>query len=126
MPVREHSDDAGMDIFSTETVMIPPHSHRKVHTGLHVEIPAGCFGLLTSKSGMMDRDGITCRGTIDRGYTGEVGAVLFNHTDEPYMVAAGQKVTQMVIVPCITPALELVDELDGGERGDHGFGSTGV
>ena len=84
------------------------------------------MGFITSKSGLMTTKGITCRGTIDSGYTGSVQAVLFNHSSINYIVEKGQKITQLVIVPIITPEPELVDALDETERGSNGFGSTGI
>lgn len=125
MPSRAHEHDAGLDLYAAETAYIAPHSWVAVSTGVHAEIPRGFVGLLTSKSGLMAKHGLTCRGTIDAGYTGTIKAVVFNHSDQVYKVTAGDKVTQMVIMPIITPELELVDVLEQTERGGHGFGSTG-
>lgn len=125
MPSRAHEHDAGLDLYAAETAYIAPHSWVAVSTGVHAEIPRGFVGLLTSKSGLMAKHGLTCRGTIDAGYTGTIKAVIFNHSDQVYKVTAGDKVTQMVIMPIITPELELVEELERTERGTQGFGSTG-
>ena len=125
MPTRAHPHDAGLDLYAAEDVCIGPLSYETVNTGTHVEIPPGYVGLLTSKSGMMRRNGLTTRGTIDAGYTGSIQAVVFNHGNTGYRVKAGDKITQMVIMPIITPELELVDELGETERGERGFGSTG-
>lgn len=125
MPTRAHEHDAGLDLYAADTAYIAPHSWVAVSTGVHAEIPRGFVGLLTSKSGLMAKHGLTCRGTIDAGYTGTIKAVVFNHSDQVYKVTAGDKVTQMVIMPIITPELELVDVLEQTERGGHGFGSTG-
>lgn len=126
MPSRAHKDDAGLDLFAAETVYIAPHSYETVETGVHLEIPKGFVGLMTSKSGLMSKSGITCRGTIDSGYTGDVKAVMFNHSDKAYKVEQGNKVTQLVILPIVTPEIELVDYLEETERGANGFGSSGV
>lgn len=126
MPSRAHKYDAGLDLYAAETAYIAPHTWVTVSTGVHAEIPKGFVGLLTSKSGLMSKHGITCRGTIDAGYTGTIKAVLFNHSDRVFKVAQGDKVTQLVILPIITPEIELVEELEQTERGSHGFGSTGV
>ena len=69
--------------------------------------------------------GITSRGTIDSGYTGSIRAVLFNHRKMDVHIEKGQKITQLVIMPIITPDLELVDSLEDTERGEGGFGSSG-
>ena len=126
MPTRAHANDAGLDLYAAETLYIAPHDWAVVDTGVHVAIPKGFVGLLTSKSGLMSKHGLTCRGTIDADYTGSIKAIMFNHSFKAYKVTAGDKVTQMVIMPCITPEPEVVDELPKTERGDGGLGSTGV
>lgn len=126
MPTRAHEHDAGLDLYAAETAYIAPHTWAAVSTGVHAEIPRGFVGLLTSKSGLMAKHGLTCRGTIDAGYTGTIKAVIFNHSDRVYKVEHGQKVTQMVLLPIITPELELVEALEDTERGTKGFGSSGV
>lgn len=125
MPTRAHEHDAGLDLYAAETAYIAPHSWVAISTGVHAEIPRGFVGLLTSKSGLMAKHGLTCRGTIDAGYTGTIKAVIFNHSERVYKVTQGDKVTQMVIMPIITPELELVEELEQTDRGAGGFGSTG-
>lgn len=125
MPVRAHETDAGLDLYSPVDATISAGGYITIDTGVHVEIPRGYVGLLTSKSGLMRKKGITNRGTIDCGYTGPVGAVLFNHGSEDYRIERGDRITQLVIIPCLTPELELADELEETERGAGGFGSTG-
>lgn len=125
MPVRAHKTDAGLDLFAMEGKSIPPCGSEKFDTGVHVEIPKGYVGMITSKSGLMAKEGITSRGTIDSGYVGSIQAVLFNHSHKYVQIKKGQKITQLVILPIITPELELVDSLEDTERGEGGFGSTG-
>ena len=125
IPVRAHKNDAGLDLFATKGGWIFPFSRRTFDTGCHVEIPAGFFGLLTSRSGMMAKQGITSRGTIDCGYTGSIQAVLFNHSWKFVKIDKYQKVSQLVLIPIITPEIDLVDKLEDTERSDGGFGSTG-
>ena len=125
MPERAHKDDAGLDLFSPEDVEIWPGERATIDTGVHIEIPKGYVGLLTSKSGLMKNYGLTNRGTIDSGYTGPIGAVMFNHGPNIYHVKRGDKITQLVIIPCITPEPVLVEALGFSDRGDAGFGSTG-
>lgn len=124
MPVRAHETDAGLDLRSPRDAWLHPGEHVVIDLGVHVAIPTGYVGMITSKSGLMAR-GITCRGTIDSGYTGSIKAVLYNHGHDGYRVTAGDKVCQLVLVPIITPELELVAELDETDRSDGGFGSTG-
>ena len=124
IPARAHKTDAGLDLFATKGGWIFPKCHKTFGTGTHTSIPAGFVGLLTSKSGLMMK-GITSRGTIDSGYVGEIRAVLFNHSWKFIRIKPNQKITQLVILPIITPELELVDSLEDTERGNGGFGSTG-
>lgn len=123
-PVRAHPTDAGLDFKSTRNFWLHPGHQEFVDTGVHCEIPVGYVGLLASKSGLM-KDGITTRGVVDSDYRGSVGVVMYNHGKEGIMIEAGQKITQMVILPCITPVVQIVNELSETERGDGGFGSTG-
>lgn len=125
MPERAHNTDAGLDLLSPVRKVIRANDREIIDTGVHVEIPQGYVGMITSKSGLMAREGITSRGTIDSGYNGSIRAVLFNHSRKDYIVEKGQKITQLVIMPIITPDLEIVDELEETERGANGFGSTG-
>lgn len=120
MPTRAHPTDAGLDLYA-----IPPCGSATFDTGVHVAIPAGFVGLLTSKSGLMSKDEITNRGTIDADYRGSIQAILFNHSHKYVHIKAGQKITQLVIMPIITPDPEEADSLDDTERGSGGFGSTG-
>ena len=124
MPTRGHPTDAGLDLYSPVDLWLHPGHHRVIDTGVHVEIPQGCVGLITSKSGLM-KLGITSRGTIDCGYTGTIKAVLYNHGKEGIEIRRGHKITQLVVLPIVIPEIEVVDELQTTERGDAGFGSTG-
>lgn len=125
MPQRAHRTDAGIDLFAREYAIIPPHGDATFDTGVHVELPHHTVGFLKSKSGLNVKHGITSEGVIDEGYTGSIKVKLHNHSDRRYRVLAGDKISQLVILPIIIPDLELVDELDDTERGDGGFGSSG-
>lgn len=124
MPTRAHDTDAGLDLYAMEDAVIPMFGSVKLDTGCHVAIPKNHVGLITSKSGLM-QDGITSRGTIDCDYRGSIKAVLFNHNNRPYRIEEGQKITQLVILPIITPKPVLVDNLEATCRGAAGFGSSG-
>lgn len=125
MPTRAHSTDAGLDIYSREDVVIKPGESHKFDTGIHMEIPAGYVGMLKSKSGLNVKHGITSEGVIDSGYTGSIVVKLYNLGKFPVYIQKGQKISQLVIMPIITPDLEKVDSLEDTERGNGGFGSTG-
>lgn len=124
MPERAHEADAGYDLRSLENKWVFSGEYAVFDTHVHVMIPEGYVGLLTSKSGLMAK-GMTSRGTIDSGYTGSIHVVLYNHGSEAYEVRKGDKISQLVILPILTPELEQVDSLEDTERGDGGFGSTG-
>lgn len=124
MPERAFRDDAGLDLKSTVDTWVHPGEHKIIDTGIHVQIPVGYVGLITSKSGLMGK-GMTVRGTIDAGFVGSIKAVMFNHGEEGYLIHKGDKICQLVLLPIITPELEFVDCLDETERGSQGFGSTG-
>jgi len=88
-------------------------------------LPRNTVGMVKSKSGLNVKHGILSEGVIDVGYTGSIRVKLYNHGDKGYQVNKGDKISQLVILPILTPDLELVDELDETERGNNGFGSTG-
>ena len=94
-------------------------------TGVHLEIPAGYFGDIRPKSGLLFKHDIFTAGTVDSGYTGSIRVRIINFGEEPYEFKEGEKIAQVVFVPCYTPELEIVDELSETERGSGGFGSTG-
>lgn len=125
MPQRAHSADAGLDLFSREDAIIHPNSGGKFDTGVHVAIPEGYVGFLKSKSGLNVKHSIQSEGVIDSGYTGSIMVKLFNHGSKAVEIKKGQKISQLVLLPIITPELELVDHLEDTERGDGGFGSSG-
>lgn len=125
-PVREHETDAGVDLRTPERLVIYPHSSVFVDLKVRVEIPDGCVGLMTSKSGLMSKRGIKTTGTIDVGYSGTIGCKVFNHSSEIVILDEGDKVTQLVVMPCIMDKVEIVDSIRSGERGENGFGSTGT
>lgn len=125
MPTRAHETDAGLDIRAKETQIVPAKESAKFDTGVHIEIPAGYVGMLKSKSGLNVKHGITSEGVIDAGYTGSIVVKLYNNSGYDYRVEKGDKISQLVIIPIITPELEPVDSLEDTERGAGGFGSTG-
>lgn len=124
MPTRAHYGDAGLDLYSMKSAVVRPHTVELFDTGVHVAIPYGFVGLITSRSGLMTK-GITSRGTIDSGYRGSIHVALINHTDEDVFVHEGDRISQLVILPCALPEPLEMDELPETERGENGFGSTG-
>ena len=126
MPERAHPTDAGLDLRTPSAVKIWPHDSVTIDTGVHVQLPAGTYGKIESKSGLNVKHNIVCcGGVIDENYTGSIVVKLYNLGGYSYEFAAGDKIAQMIIQPYLAPEMELVDKLDETDRGDAGFGSTG-
>lgn len=125
IPVRAHDTDAGADLRSPVDTFIPARGSCVIDTGVHIQLPHGYVGMLKSRSGLNVKYGITSEGVIDEGYTGQIKVKLYNNGDLPYKIERGDKITQLVIVPCEYVDFDLVDDLEDSERGDDGFGSTG-
>lgn len=125
VPTRAHEADAGLDIYAATDGVVPSGGSCTFDTGVHAEIPSGYVGMLKSKSGLNCKHGLVSEGVIDAGYTGSIVVKLYNHGASPYTVKAGEKISQLVILPIITPEPEVVDSLADTERGTSGFGSTG-
>ena len=125
MPTRAHETDAGMDLYTRYDEIVPARGYAIFDTGVHIEIPEGYVGFLKSKSGLNVKHHLTSDGVIDAGYTGSIVVKLYNHSDMSYHFKAGEKITQLVILPCLLDTLELVDSFEDTDRGSSGFGSTG-
>lgn len=126
MPKRAHAADAGYDLMSPIEGFIEAHGSWTVDTGVHVQIPEGYVGFLKSKSGLNVKCDLVSEGVIDSGYTGSIVVKLYNHGNYTKQISEGQKITQLVILPIATPELEEVSSLEETERGDNGFGSSGI
>lgn len=124
-PSRAHETDAGLDLYALRGGLVRAHQAATFHTGVHAELPEGTVGILMPKSGMMTRHDLLTFGVVDEGYTGEIMVHIFNCGDEDYSVRAGDKISQMLIVPVRYENVEIVEEISGGARADSGFGSTG-
>lgn len=125
LPSRSYGTDAGLDLRTPKAVTVPAYGSAIVDTGVHVELPSGCAGLLVSKSGLNIEHDITSTGLIDEGYTGSIVVKLYNHSGGDHVFKAGDRVTQLVVIPVIRESLEQVSEFNQTERGNNGFGSTG-
>ena len=126
MPQKAHITDAGYDLFSREKQIVPAKEYATFDTGVHIELPEGTVGLITSKSGLNFLHGLVSDGTIDVGYTGSIRVKLYNNSGYDYTVEKGDKISQLVIVSLANIGkLELVDSLEDTERGNNGFGSSG-
>lgn len=128
IPTRGHKWDAGLDLYSREYQIVEARSSAVFNTGVHIRIPKGYVGFLKSKSGLNVNHGIISDGVIDCGYEGSIVVKLYNLSDYPHEVREGDKISQLVILPCIFPKPVLATLkafFKGSERGSSGFGSTG-
>lgn len=125
MPERAHRLDAGLDLRTPVAAYIPPMCSVTIDTGVHIQLPPGTVGMLKSKSGLNVKHGIVSEGVIDCGYDGSITVKLYNHSDTAYQVKRGDKISQLVILPVLCSTPVQVDKIEGGERGNNGFGSTG-
>lgn len=129
VPKYAHVGDAGMDLYSTEEVRIPPMSAKLVHTGIAIALPDGYEAQIRSRSGLALKSGVfvlNSPGTVDSCYRGEIGVILFNTTKHDFYVQSGSRVAQMVLAPITIGEAVVVEDLDETDRGDGGFGSTGI
>ena len=128
-PSRAHEGDAGYDLYAAEAAVLEPGARASVGTGVAIELPDGCAGLVLPRSGLAARHGIAlvnAPGLIDAGYRGEVRVLLLNtDRDQAFSIAVGDRIAQLVIVRHESPELEQVASLGESARGAGGFGSSG-
>lgn len=131
IPQYAHPGDSGFDLHSDdcEFVTLYPRRRRLIKTGLSIAVPDGLELQIRSRSGLANKNGVfvlNSPGTVDAGYRGEIGVILFNAGDETVVIKKGDRIAQGVIAPVIHAELIEVDDLDETNRGIGGFGSTGV
>ena len=130
LPTYGSEEAAGADLYACleETVTIQPGETAWISTGIALEVPKGCAGLIYARSSLGVKRGLAPAnkvGVIDSDYRGEIRVVLLNHSKLPQTITHGERVAQMLITPVLTPAYVEVEELSDTTRGSGGFGSTG-
>ena len=131
-PKYNYESDSGFDLHSTEEIIVPPFGRVLVPTGISLDIKDGFEVQVRSKSGLALNQGLMCLnspGTVDNGYTGEVKAIIFNTNQVPFTISKGMKVAQAVLCPVVNGKwVDLVNKetINNKERGENGFGSTGI
>ena len=130
LPKYATADSAGMDLRANldEPITLAPMERRLIPTGLHIALPAGYEAQVRPRSGLALKHGIgvlNSPGTIDADYRGEIGVILVNLSQVPFVVQDGERIAQMVIARHETAEWESVETLDETERGTGGFGHTG-
>lgn len=129
IPFYAHVGDAGLDLFSAEKSILKPMERKLIATGIKIELPKNTEAQIRPRSGLALKYGITLLnspGTIDEGYRGEIKVLVINLGQEPFLVEENMKIAQMVIKPVEQVLVKEVYELSDTERGEGGFGSTGV
>jgi len=129
VPTYAHAGDAGADLRAAEAVTIAAGSRAMIKTGISIALPDGYVGLVHPRSGLAAKHGITvlnAPGTVDAGYRGEVAVTLLNTGTEPFAVAIGDRIAQLVIQAIEIADFIAVETLPGTHRGEGGFGSTGT
>ena len=130
LPTYGSEEAAGADLYACldEAITVAPGQTAWVPTGLAMEIPKGCAGLVYARSGLACKRGLAPAnkvGVIDSDYRGPVTVVLYNHNNVAQTITHGERIAQMVITPVLTPAYDVADDLSDTGRGQGGFGSTG-
>ena len=130
LPENAYAGDAAVDLRSTIACTLKPFERKLVPTGIAVELPDGYAALVVPRSGLAIKNGITivnAPGLIDANYRGEIKAILMNSDpSEEFRIERGDRIAQLMIVPIAQPRFEAVDSLSDTERGEGGFGSSGV
>lgn len=131
LPVYGSADAAGADLcaLTDDDITLAPGETTFVHTGLAAAIPQGYVGLVCARSGLASKQGLAPAnkvGVVDADYRGELMVALHNHSGEARVIHNGDRIAQMVILPYLTADFVLSEELDETERGEGGFGSTGI
>ncbi len=129
LPARATAGAAGADLVAAEEATIAPGGVHAVATGIALAIPEGYEGQVRPRSGLALKHGVTvlnAPGTIDADYRGEVKVILINHGREPFRIARGDRIAQLVVAPVSASRFERVEALTDTARGSGGFGSTGV
>jgi dUTP pyrophosphatase len=129
-PCRADAGAVGYDLcadFAKRTgATIYSGGRMRLPTGIAVAIPPGMYGRIAPRSGLAAKYGVdVLAGVIDQSYRGELQVILLNTGDQPFIIEHGDRIAQLIIERCETPAVELVDDLDTTERGAGGFGSSG-
>lgn len=125
-PQRQTEGAAGYDLFSCESKTIKPNTWELVNTGIRIKLLEGTYGRIAPRSGLSCKGINVGAGVIDMDYTGLVKVLLFNHSKDDLVVKVGDRIAQLIIEMIKTPKVIVVDTLPETERGDKGFGSTGI
>lgn len=125
-PERKSSGAAGYDLYSAKSAVVPAKGKGKISTDLSVKTPPGTYGRIAPRSGLANEMIDIGGGVVDGDYTGIVNIIVYNFSDDDFIVKKGDRIAQLVLEQIATPIAEEVKELPLTKRGEGGFGSTGV
>ena len=126
LPYRHYAGDCGYDLFVSENMVIPPGEYRDVPTNIKCQLPAMSWGFIVGRSSAFRKQGLMVQpGIIDNGYRGELFSAAYNTNSHNVALYEGDRVAQLIIIPLCTPPVSL-GAVSPSDRGDAGFGSTGV
>lgn len=125
LPTRANPEDAGLDLYALEGVVVEPGVGLRVRTGVALEIERGWVGMIADRSSLASRGLKTAGGIIDAGYRGEIQVILWNLSGESISLNAGDRVAQLLLIPVGLASVREVCSLSESGRGTGGFGSSG-
>ncbi|XP_059051986.1 deoxyuridine 5'-triphosphate nucleotidohydrolase [Achroia grisella] len=126
-PTKGSEKAAGLDMKSAYDCIVPARGKALVKTDLQIELPPGCYGRVAPRSGLALKNCIDVgAGVIDEDYRGNIGVILFNHSDEDFHVKKGDRIAQLICEKIFYPTVVEVKGLTETKRGEGGFGSTGT
>lgn len=128
LPFYAKPGDSGCDLcyYGDKNILIPPWKTVKIPTGIQIQIPDGYEGQVRPRSGLSLKGIVAVLGSIDSGYRGEIGIIVQNFSDDPFIVEPGFKIAQLVFNKVVIGDFVRVSELSNSERGENGFGHTGI
>lgn len=142
LPKKKHKNDAGFDIYTSSNLIVPPHRRGKANTGISIQFDRGTCGIIKPRSGISLNSMVfripgtkltteayisVIDGTIDEGYTGEIGIIVHNHSDHCIEIPKHTRLAQLIIIPVVyCDLIESEEPFKDKDRGDKGFGSTGI
>lgn len=127
MPSRKHASDAGADVYALSEVWVQPHETVCIGLGFGTEIPEGYVGFILPRSSMAKKGVVAQMVPVDAGYRGELHAIITNYGEQAYKIEPGDRIAQLVVIPCQTWSFDWIDPSDASqtERAGGAFGSTG-
>jgi dUTP pyrophosphatase len=127
IPRYSLDSDVGLDLVAVKNICLSPMEQKTIKTGIAIKIPDGHVGLIRDRAGIVTKMNVhTVAGTFDPGYRGEVSVVMVNFSDYETEIEEGMKIAQLIIIPVAKVEVKEVKKLNETERGNKGFGSTGI